>query len=137
MSQSENRDIKSWRSETVILHPLSIKIRITFLVLSAENDHGGNLVRKKGLEPPRDYSHSPLKAACLPVSPLPHIYQNMKLTVPEELSLCKFFLAYFERENSPVIACQIEAKKFTIENQIVENHPAWFFFAASAAAFSF
>jgi hypothetical protein len=42
------------------------------------------MVRKKGLEPPRDYSHSPLKAACLPVSPLPHpkerimrlLYQN-------------------------------------------------------------
>lgn len=32
------------------------------------------LVRKKGLEPPRDFSHSPLKAACLPVSPLPHFY---------------------------------------------------------------
>lgn len=30
-----------------------------------------NLVRMKGLEPPRDYSHSPLKAACLPVSPHP------------------------------------------------------------------
>jgi hypothetical protein len=28
-------------------------------------------VRKRGLEPLQDFSHSPLKAACLPISPLP------------------------------------------------------------------
>jgi hypothetical protein len=35
-------------------------------------------VRKKGLEPPRDFSHSHLKAACIPVSPLPHIIFNIR-----------------------------------------------------------
>lgn len=34
------------------------------------------MVRKEGLEPPQDFSHSHLKAACLPISPLPRCYKS-------------------------------------------------------------
>ena len=41
--------------------------------LEKRNDQGmcpGHLVSKGGLEPPRDFSHQPLKLARLPISPL-------------------------------------------------------------------
>ncbi|EKD48371.1 MAG: hypothetical protein ACD_64C00345G0001, partial [uncultured bacterium] len=62
------------------------------------------MVPKKGLEPPRDFSHSHLKAACLPISPLRHIielcHRILKRNVPYLGNLIKLYMREITTFNS-------------------------------------
>ncbi len=54
------------------------------------------MVRPKGLEPSREFSHNHLKVACLPIPPWPHIANKAENRNKSQIKINQVFFAFGE-----------------------------------------